>query len=48
MLYGHLLQYAEAWCCLAGVEELGVRALQLLKILRGLGSNATHALDDVE
>ena len=43
-----LLDHTHTRSSLAGVEHMGLRAFQLLHILTGGGSDAAHALHDVE
>ena len=47
-LHGLLLQHAQAWCGLAGVQHTGLGTLQQLHILVGHGGNTTHTLHDIQ
>ena len=47
-LHGHLFEDTHAGSGLAGIEHTGAGAFHLLHIAGSHGSNATHALHDVE
>ena len=47
-LHGLLFEHTHTGCGFAGIEHTGVGTLQTLHILIGHGSNATHALHDIQ